>query len=83
MIFLTEALPILNIIYISDRPNIPCSAERSVECSVIFGPSRVPLFNGGTGGGKKEPLFLAFFAFFFIKDLAESIKKSTENSRNI
>ena len=49
----------------SDRPNIPCSAERSTECStecsVIFGVFSVPLFNGGTGEGKKEALFLAFF----------------------
>ena len=44
----------------SDRPNIPCSTERSAECSVIFGQF------GGTGEGKKEPVFLAFFGIFLI-----------------
>ena len=50
---------------ISERPNVPCSAERSVECSVILGQFSVPLFNEGTRKvktqpGKKEPPFLAF-----------------------
>ena len=47
-----------------DTRNVPRSAEHSAECSVIFGEFGVPLFNGGTGEGKKEPLFLAFLAFF-------------------
>ena len=50
--------------FISNRPNIPCSAELSEECSVIYGQFGVPLFNGGTGKGKKEPLFLALFWHF-------------------
>ena len=45
----------------SDRLNVPCSTEGSAECFVIFGEFGVPLFNGGTGEGKKEALFLAFF----------------------
>ena len=48
------------IICTRDPPNVPCS----VECSVIFIEFSVPLFNGGTGEGKKEALFLAFLAFF-------------------
>ena len=50
--------------FISNRPNIPCSAELSEECSIIYGQFGVPLFNGGTGEGKKEPLFLALFWHF-------------------
>ena len=32
-----------------DPPNVPCSAERSEEGSVIFSEFSVPLFKGGTG----------------------------------
>ena len=32
-----------------DPPNVPCSAERSGERSVIFSEFSVPLFKGGTG----------------------------------
>ena len=40
-----------------DSPNVPCSAERSAECSVIFGQFLVLLFNGGTGKVKRNPYF--------------------------
>ena len=52
------------LIIIRDSLNVPRSAERSAECSVIFGEFCVPLINGGTGEGEKEPLFLAFFSLF-------------------
>ena len=32
-----------------DPPNVPCSAERSEEGSIIFSEFSVPLFKGGTG----------------------------------
>ena len=35
--------------YIRDPPNVPSSAERSGEGSVIFSEFSVPLFKGGTG----------------------------------
>ena len=40
-----------------DSPNIPRSAERSAECSVIFGQFLVLLFNGGTGKVKRNLYF--------------------------
>ena len=46
-----------------DTRNVPRSAEHSAECFVIFGKFFVPLFDGGTGESKKEPIFLAFFNF--------------------
>ena len=58
-----------------DSPNVPCSAERSDECSVIFGEFCVLIINRGTGEGEKEPLFgifttfLIFFQFYtFFSD---------------
>ena len=47
-----------------DSPNVPCSAERSAECSVIFGQFLVLLFNGGTGKVKRNPYFQHFLTFF-------------------
>ena len=46
-----------------DSPNVPCSAERSNECSVIFGEFCVLIINRGTGEGEKEPLFGIFYHF--------------------
>ena len=47
-----------------DPPNVPRSAKRSAECSIIFCKFSVPLFNRRIGEGMTEPLFLAFFQFF-------------------
>ena len=50
----------------SDPPNVPCSAERSGEGSVIFSEFSVPLFKGGTGkvwGTFIFPPFISYFIF--------------------
>ena len=49
------------LINISESLNV----LRSAECYVIFGEFGVPLFNGGTGEGEKEPLFLVYILAFF------------------
>ena len=48
-----------------DLPNVPCSAEHSAECSLIFGQFGVPLFKGGRGKVKRKVYFLQFLEFFF------------------
>ena len=43
-----------------DLPNVPCSAERSGEGSVIFNVFSVPLFNGGAGKVSRTFIFPNF-----------------------
>ena len=50
---------------VRDLPNVPCSAEHSAECSLIFGQFGVPLFKGGRGKVKRKVYFLQFSEFFF------------------
>ena len=52
-----RATPTIVCHWSRDLPNVPSSAERSV----IFGQCGVPLFQGGTGEGKMEPLFFQFW----------------------
>ena len=53
------------MIWPRDLPNVPCSAEHSAECSLIFGQFGVPLFKGGRGKVKRKVYFLQFSEFFF------------------
>ena len=46
-----------------DPPNVPCSAERSGEGSVIFNEFSVPLFKGGNREGMENLYFPQFFYY--------------------
>ena len=56
-----RATPTIVCHWSRDLPNVPRSAERSI----IFGQCGVPLFEGGTGEGKMEPLFFLILDIFW------------------
>ena len=60
-----------------DPPNVPCSAERSGEGSVIFSEFSVPLFKGGTG--KVWGTFIFPFLSYFIFTQAKKKYKFQED----
>ena len=51
-------------VILRDPPNVPCSAERSKEGSVIFSEFSVPLFKGGTGKAWETFIFPSFKLFY-------------------
>ena len=54
-----------------DPPNVPCSAERSGEGSVIFREFSVPLIKGGTGKVWRTFIFCIFQLFYNYPSLKD------------